>query len=321
MSTFVDALRSGPVLLMDGAMGTQLQKRGLKPDECGEEWNITHPDQVSAIHRSYAGSGAEVLLTNTFQSTAAALTRRGCTCSPKETVEAALNLARVHGRWIVGDIGPFADSSPANEPERQFIWPLSVVAAAIASRDRRAMLSALAALDCSEVVAAMTSCDAILMETLSDFAPVIRALNSVAGMPQRPPFLASATYLRDGNWIRTYSRLTPQQWACEAEKHSGIVAIGVNCGRDIGMKECVEIVHRYRDNTYLPVFVRPNAGTPKSRNEQWVYPHSPEYMASWLPELLEAGVRMIGGCCGTTPAHIAAFKNVIDEWNKTHEAS
>jgi len=102
----------------------------------------------------------------------------------------------------------------------------------------------------------------------------------------------------------------------QTAKTSLVQGLGVNCGREIGMKECVEIAHQYRDNTHLPVFVRPNAGTPKFRNEQWVYPHSPEYMASWLPELLAAGVRMVGGCCGTTPAHIAAFKKVIDEWNQ-----
>ena len=131
----------------------------------------------------------------------------------------------------------------------------------------------------------------------------------------RTSILASATYLRDENGIRTFGGLTPEQFAGQVETYSHIIAVGVNCGRDIGMKECVEISHRYRDATHLPIFVRPNAGTPKFRNGSWVYPHSPEFMASWLPELLQAGVRMIGGCCGTTPAHIAAFKEVIDEWN------
>ena len=116
--------------------------------------------------------------------------------------------------------------------------------------------------------------------------------------------------------IKTRQGYTPGQWARKTDNISAIIAIGVNCGREIGMKECVEIVQQYRDNTSRPIFVRPNAGSPKLRNEKWVYPHSPEYMASWLPELLEAGATMIGGCCGTTPAHIAAFKKVIDEWNK-----
>jgi 5-methyltetrahydrofolate--homocysteine methyltransferase len=94
-----------------------------------------------------------------------------------------------------------------------------------------------------------------------------------------------------------------------------IAALGANCGRDIGMPQMLDVVEQYRDNTFRRVFVRPNAGTPKQVEDGWVYPYSPEYMASWLPELLEAGVCMVGGCCGTTPAHIAAFRKVIDEWN------
>ena len=94
-----------------------------------------------------------------------------------------------------------------------------------------------------------------------------------------------------------------------------IPALGINCGRDIGLPQVLEVVEAYRGNTSRPIFARPNAGTPKQVEDRWVYPYSPQYMASWLPELLTAGVSMIGGCCGTTPAHIAAFKPTVDAWN------
>jgi 5-methyltetrahydrofolate--homocysteine methyltransferase len=81
------------------------------------------------------------------------------------------------------------------------------------------------------------------------------------------------------------------------------------------MDEMIEIIRRYRQVTDLPLFARPNAGTPTRAGDRWVYPHTPEQMAARLPELLEAGVNMVGGCCGTTPEHIAAFKPIIDEWN------
>ncbi|MCE9532602.1 MAG: homocysteine S-methyltransferase family protein [Planctomycetes bacterium] len=269
MSTFLDALRSDRVLLMDGAMGTELQKVGLKPGERGEEWNVLHPERISAIHKAYAAAGAEVLLTNTFLAVR---------CSEPAIVAAkAVESAREHGRWILGDLGPFDDSDTPDD-----------------------------------LIAAFAECDGILIETVSDLAPVVRVLKANAG---RVPVLASATFLRDDQGIRTSTGLTPEQWASEVERLTGVRAIGVNCGRDIGMKECVEIVHRYRDATHLPIFARPNAGTPKFRKEEWVYPHSRAYMASWLPELLEAGVKMIGGCCGTTPEYIAGFKMVIDAWN------
>jgi methionine synthase I (cobalamin-dependent) len=86
----------------------------------------------------------------------------------------------------------------------------------------------------------------------------------------------------------------------------------------MGMTEIIEIIRRYRDYTDLPLFARPNAGTPKRVRNRWVYPHTPEAMAARLPELLKAGVSMVGGCCGTTPAHVAAFKPIVDAWNVAH---
>src|SRR5262249_39104490 len=95
----------------------------------------------------------------------------------------------------------------------------------------------------------------------------------------------------------------------------GVDALGVNCGRDIGMGEVIEIVRRYRAVTDLPLFARPNAGTPTREDGRLVYPPTPAQMAARLPELLEAGACLGGGCCGTTPEHIKAFRPVVDEWN------
>jgi 5-methyltetrahydrofolate--homocysteine methyltransferase len=94
-------------------------------------------------------------------------------------------------------------------------------------------------------------------------------------------------------------------------EQNGVAALGVNCGRDIGMDEVIEIIRRYRQVTKLPLFARPNAGTPQREGERWVYPQTPEMMAERLPELFEAGATMVGGCCGTTPEHIAAFRRML----------
>ena len=96
----------------------------------------------------------------------------------------------------------------------------------------------------------------------------------------------------------------------------GVSALGVNCGRDIGMDDIIEIVRRYRQVTDLPLFARPNAGTPVCEGDRWVYPLTPAEMARRLPELLEAGISMVGGCCGTTPEHIAAMRPVVEQWNR-----
>jgi 5-methyltetrahydrofolate--homocysteine methyltransferase len=119
------------------------------------------------------------------------------------------------------------------------------------------------------------------------------------------------TYRRDASGrLVTHSGHAPETYARHAESH-GVAALGVNCGRDIGMGDIIEIIRRYRHETDLPLFARPNAGTPTKQGDSWVYPHTPVAMAARLPELLEAGASMIGGCCGTTPEHIAAFRAVI----------
>src|SRR5947209_12277439 len=116
--------------------------------------------------------------------------------------------------------------------------------------------------------------------------------------------LLSLTYLRtpDGE-LRTLTGLSPEEAARQAEE-VGAAALGVNCGREIRVADCAEAVRRYRGATALPLFARPNAGTPKRTDDGFGYPQSPEEMAAGLPELLAAGAVMVGGCCGTTPDHV-----------------
>jgi 5-methyltetrahydrofolate--homocysteine methyltransferase len=289
MSRFLDALRSGRVLLMDGAMGTELQRAGLKPGECGELWNLTHPEKVRAIHQAYVDAGAEVLLTNTFQANPAALQRHNLENQMGLIWQAAVALAREAAgpdRWVLADVGPF----PAENQD-----------------DFERLAAALAA----------TGADGILVETCSDPSFPVGLLKAHSRLElHAPPMLVSLTYLRNRKGrVENIDGLSPSDLAANVEKYTGIASIGANCGRDIGMAQIIEVVEAYHGTTHLRVFVRPNAGTPKQVEDRWVYPHSPQYMASWLPELLKAGVSMIGGCCGTTPAHIAAFKPIVDAWN------
>jgi 5-methyltetrahydrofolate--homocysteine methyltransferase len=289
MSRFLDALRSGRVLLMDGAMGTELQRAGLRPGECGELWNLTHPEKVRAIHQAYVDAGAEVLLTNTFQANPAALQRYNVADQCEAICGAAVELARQAAgpnRWVLADIGPCQ-----SDEELQGLQTL---------------VKALA----------QAGTDGFLIETCSDSYPLLN-LWRVLDYPlrQRFPVLVSFTYRRDrDNQVRTIGGLSADQIASWIDDCS-VPALGINCGRDVGLPQIAEVVVAYRGNVSRPIFVRPNAGTPKQVEDRWVYPHSPEYMASWLPELLKAGVSMIGGCCGTTPAHIAAFRPLVDAWN------
>jgi 5-methyltetrahydrofolate--homocysteine methyltransferase len=288
MSRFLESLHSGRVLLMDGAMGTELQRAGIPEGECYELWNLTHPERVRAIHQAYVDAGAEVLLTNTFQANPLAFARRGLDSQLELIGQTSVQLARsVAGpdRFVLADIGPIGK---------------------VPYRSLAAMLGGL------------RDADALLVETASnrdDLMAICKCIEAerLTGLP---PILFSWTFQRmpDGT-LRTWKGTQPGLCARRL-RQSGNVALGVNCGRDIGMDAVIEIVRSYRAETDRPLFIRPNAGTPVREGDRWVYPHTPQQMAERLPELLEAGVSMVGGCCGTTPEHIAAFREVVDKWNE-----
>jgi 5-methyltetrahydrofolate--homocysteine methyltransferase len=270
-------------------MGTELQRAGLGKRESGEVWNLTRPDRVRAIHQAYAEAAAEVLLTNTFLAQKENLERKGLEGRFAEIWQAATAHARsaAAGRaWVLADLGPFDLASAFHEG--------------------RSLAEACAA------------CDGVLVETLTMLSGGPVFLHFWAEKLHPPlPFLLSFTFLRRLNGkIVTARGETPDHCAWHAER-LGVAALGANCGRDIGMAEMVAIVRQYRQRVgdRLPLFVRPNAGTPSVSGDSLVYPLTPEMMAKGVPELLEAGVNMIGGCCGTSPAHIAAIKPVVDDWN------
>lgn len=288
VSAFLQALHSGRVLLMDGAMGTELQRMGMRPDECGESWNVKRPGSVRAVHDSYVAAGAEVLLANTFQANPSRLARFGLEDRLEEINGNAVRLARKAaggGRFVLGDIGPITALGNFK--------------------------------DLARVITSLDGVDGILFETWSHpcvLSAMEYAFHRVVEV--ETPLLLSLSYQRTpSSQFATISGHAPETFARHAEHH-GIAALGVNCGRDIDMDDIIEIIRRYGAETDLPLFARPNAGTPTKQGDRWIYPHTPEAIAARLPELLEAGVSMIGGCCGTTPEHIAAFRKVIDAWNK-----
>jgi 5-methyltetrahydrofolate--homocysteine methyltransferase len=294
VSALLKALHSDRVLLMDGAMATELQRLGMGPDECGESWNIRRARSVQAVHDSYIAAGAEVLLTNTFQAHPSQLARFGLAEHLEEIIGNAVRLARKaagRSRFVLGDIGPIPPS-----------------------KNRTAITNFK---DLAQVLAALDGVDGILFETWSDprvLSAMEYAFHRVVEV--ETPLLLSLSYHRTpSGQLATISGHAPETFARHAEHH-GIAALGVNCGRHIDMDDIIEIIRRYRAETDLPLFARPNAGTPTKQGERWIYPLTPETMAARLPELLGAGVSMVGGCCGTAPAHIAAFRAMIDAWNK-----
>jgi methionine synthase I (cobalamin-dependent) len=276
--SFLGELTSGG-LVMDAAMGTQLLAAGSQLPEVA---NLDAAERVRRIHAAAIRAGARVLLTNTFQLNPVALARHGLEDRLETIARRAIQIVRMAGRrtWVLGDVGPFG--SPGRNEE---------------FANREALVRVLTALEDS---------DGILFETCSSPA----ALSAVEFAQHRVvaveglPLLLSLTYHRDSSGqLVTFSGHRPETFARHAAQH-GVSALGVNCGKEIDIPDVCEILRRYRDHTDLPLFARPNAGTPDAEGR---YPRTPEQMASGVPAMLAAGAAVIGGCCGTTAMHVAAF--------------
>ncbi len=295
MSRLVEALQSGRVLLMDGAMGTELQRLGLPDGECPALWNLTHPEQVASVHAAYLEAGAEILLTNTFLANGETLAGYGLEHRIAEIWGAALAIARAFAAptpLVLADVGPFSGCY-----SRQ----------------------------CREVVHLARSADGLLLETWTAgqaraTGRWLAAANLEATGGPGLPLLISFTFADEPSLSLEAAAKACADLATTGLRSRGLeaAALGANCGRDIGLDDLLAIVLVYRQESDLPIFVRPNAGTPRRTASGWVYPRSPAQMADQLGALLEAGVTMVGGCCGTTPAHIAACRRVIDQWNARH---
>jgi 5-methyltetrahydrofolate--homocysteine methyltransferase len=283
--SLIDAMHSGRVMLMDGAMGTELQRMASRMSHPPTDWNLDRPDAVRSIHQSYADAGAEVLITNTFQLNPLARRDRPIQ-SLEESFQAAVAIARGvarRSRYVLIDAGPIMSAGNVEFGD-------------------------LAALDRVVEWARSAPADGILFETCSS-ARVRFAVERAKSLGI--PILLSLTYRRNAKGrIETYDGHSPEWFAKRARKW-GLEALGVNCGLEISVADCAAIVREYRNATDLPIFARPNAGTPKRIGRRWSYPRTSEAMAADLHLILDAGATMIGGCCGTAPAYIRAFRRAL----------
>ena len=272
------------LIYLDGGMGTLLQKRGLVPGELPETWNLTHPEEITAIHKAYYDAGAHVVNTNTFGA-------NGLKFSPEaleEIVRAAVENARAAAaastgpqpKWVALDMGPTGK-----------------------------MLKPYGDLDFEDAVALFAQvvrlgvkygADLIFIETMSDSYETKAALLAAKENSDLPVFVSNA-YGADGKLL---TGACPAAMVAMLEG-MGADAIGVNCS--LGPKALSGVVREYLKYASVPVLMKPNAGLPLVQEGQTVYDVSPEEFAGEIAELMEAGVRIAGGCCGTTPDYIAAL--------------
>lgn len=281
-----------PLSATDGAWGTELMKLGGPSTELKDLWNISAPDKVLRVASSYVAAGASIILTNTFSSNRITLERHGAAGRSAELSRAGAAISRqaAAGRALVfGSIGPTGKLVSLEQ--------LSVAEAEAAFAEQAAALAAGGA-------------DAIVIETMADLEEAKAALRACLGACDLPVGL-SFTFDSGKDKNRTMMGVsTAQAW--KAAHEGGASFVGANCG--IGIDAYIKVAGELAQcGSDLPLWIKGNAGRPEMGADGSVhYKAGPEDFSRAVPELVAAGVRFIGGCCGSTPAHVAAVVAAIE---------
>lgn len=292
----VDVVKSGKILVSDGAWGTFLHKKGLKPGECPELWCVDRFDDVVDIAKSYIDAGSDMVESDSFGGTCYKLDYWHLHDRVHEINEAAAKASRAAAgddHWVIASIGPTGKMLVTEEVTEDELYE-AFKAQAIALEQGGA--------------------DAVCIETMSDVeeaALAIRATKENTKLEVICTFTFERTVKGD---YRTMMGISPKD-GMTAAIEAGADIVGTNCGN--GFERMIEIVTEMRKvDKDIPILVHANAGLPTNVDGKDVFPETPEYMASLVPGIIAAGANIIGGCCGTTPAHIKAIKEAVEKQGK-----
>ena len=299
-SPFLTALEQR-VLLADGAMGTLLHSRGVAQHACLEALVLDDPDIVRRVHEDYITAGADIIETNTFGANRFRLARHGLESKVRDINFKAARLARdareIHGHpvFVAGAIGPTGRMLATAGDVRP-----GEVRAAIREQ-AEALLEG--------------GVDLLILETFPDIAELREAILAIKSACDLP-VVAQLTFQRDG---RTYAGEPPDEVANIASALGAEVA-GVNCS--LGPQSALDVIDQMAANTAIRLSAMPNAGLPKFMDGRLVYPATPDYYAEYAKKLVLAGANIVGGCCGTTPEHTSAMREMLaGEWNTRGRAN
>ena len=278
-------------MLSDGALGTMLQSIGLLPGECPELWNITHRSEVKEIAESYLQAGSDIISTNSFGGSRIKLSQYGLGDRTVEINQAAAAIYREAAgteHHVAGSIGPTGKMLLMGDVTEEELYDVF-----------------------SEQAAALEKggADIIIIETMSaadEATLAVKAARASTGCM----VIVTMTFSRDMNGgYHTMMGISPEEMVI-LMKEAGAHIVGSNCGN--GIRDMIGIAEAIRSvDDKIPVIIQANAGLPELIEGKTVFRESPEMMASSIPDLIKAGVNIIGGCCGTTPEHISELKSSI----------
>src|SRR5579863_5612204 len=281
-------IRQSPVLC-DGAMGTLLYAKGVFINRCYDELNLSQPDLIRGVHHEYLQAGADIIETNTFGANWFRLGRHSLADRVHDINLAGARLAREAAKsfnvWVAGSVGPLGIR----------IEPLGKTSFEEARTAFRDQISALVE----------GGVDLLILETFGYLEELHQAILAAREVNPKLPLVAQVTIDEDGNCL---DGSTPEAFTPRLEEW-GADVIGCNCS--VGPVAMLDGIERIRALTSLPLAAQPNAGIPRSVEGRNIYLCSPEYMASYARKFVAAGVKVVGGCCGTTPEHIRVMKSAL----------
>ncbi|MEE8478883.1 MAG: homocysteine S-methyltransferase family protein [Candidatus Neomarinimicrobiota bacterium] len=292
MNNFFGRLKQEKILVSDGANGSLLFDKGLNPGDCPERFNLEQPEILTEIAQDYLEAGADIIQTNTFGASPLKLSDYNLDEQTEEINQKAVEIVQkvVDSKTLIsGSVGPsgkmllpYGDTDPAamNDNYKRQIGTLIE-----------------------------SGVDLLCIETMTDLNEILIAIQSARTISQDIPIIATMTFdVIPQYCVTIMGNKVPE--VCAKLEEAGANVIGSNCGN--GTNNMITITKEFLTNTQLPIIIQSNAGIPIIIDDQIVYQETPEEFASFTKTLLELGVSIIGGCCGTTPDHIRAIKQTVD---------
>lgn len=290
MQSISEKIKSGKVLVSDGAWGTFLHAKGLKPGECPELWNIDRPDDVFDVAKSYIDAGSDMIETNSFGGSYYKLKGYGLEDRAFEINKAAAEISRKAAgidKHVLGSIGPTGKMIMMGDVTYEELYEVFKIQAT--------------ALEAG-------GADALVIETMSDMDEA-KAAVLAAKENTNCEIICTMTFEKSGDKLyNTMMGVSPAEMV-QNIIDAGAVIIGANCGN--GIQNMIEISQLIREiDKDIPVLIHANAGAPIYKDGETVFPETPDEMAAFVETLVNAGANIIGGCCGTTPEHIRKIAEV-----------